>query len=88
MPVETNSSKTPWGFYQNIYDDNSIKTFFLKRIANDPDPNDAPFYDTLNIYAKSTGKMPKGLFLHTNDPDDLDALFRAIGKRIRLKLVR
>jgi hypothetical protein len=75
-------------FYQDIFDDTTLKTFLLKRMANDMGSTDPPFYDAGNPYAAQTANMPKGLFLHTDNAEDLDNLFQVIGKRIQLRLVK
>ncbi|OIO37891.1 MAG: hypothetical protein AUJ72_03735 [Candidatus Omnitrophica bacterium CG1_02_46_14] len=74
-------------FYQGIFDETKLKTFFLRRIANDISDDDIPFYDPQNT-SMPTDSSPKGIFLHTADVNDLNTLFNAVGKRIQLKLVK
>lgn len=73
--------------YQNQWDDDSIKTYFLRRIANDmlaTDPSFNPWLDAIN---QNTSAHPKGVFLQTKNDQDLDDLFQTIAKRIQLRLV-
>ncbi len=75
-------------FYQKIESDQSLKTFFLRRVANDVQPGDFPYDDDRNPYNTQLANLPKGIYLQTADSDDLNTLFTAVGRRIQLRLVK
>ncbi len=79
---------TNYAFYQDLWSDQSLKTFFLRRIANDIQPGDVPYVDVRNDYNALIANLPKGVYVHTANAGDLDALFTDIARRIQLRLVK
>ncbi len=78
--------------YQNPDFDHDLKSTFLKRMAVDScgvaDPMDPPFsrfptYDELFLKNVKTG-----MFVSTTDADELKQLFRVIGKKLKLALIK
>src|SRR3989338_4830257 len=69
--------------YQNILRDDLIKTYFLRRIANDVWPGDLAFTDITTDISRAT----KGKYLQTDNADDLEGLFQTIARRIQLRLI-
>lgn len=72
--------------YQNITDYQSIKSYLLKRIANDPAGEGDPDFPGSGLEWNSN--YPAGLYFQTPDPAELVELFQAVAKRIRLRLIR
>lgn len=72
--------------YQEIYNDRTLKTYLMKRVANDPAGDTDPcFKNPMNTV---TTNQPRGVFLRTKKAEDLDPLFQNIARRIQLRLVR
>ena len=69
--------------YQNVYDDNSIKSVLLSRLANSPG---APM-NAYSCCAYNSGWL-QGEYLQTPDPDELDELFQKIAKKIQMRLTK
>jgi Flp pilus assembly protein TadG len=70
--------------YQSITNYSNIKSYLLKRIANDPAGEGDPDFPGLPWNAN----YPAGLYFQTPDPADLVELFQAVAKRIRLRLIK
>ena len=72
--------------YQDIYNDRTLKTYLMKRVANDPAGAADPCFE--NPMGTVTTNQPRGVFLQTDDENDLNPLFQNIARRIQLRLVR
>ena len=72
-------------FYQEAWVDDSLKGFFLRRLANAALPTDPVFPHERET--THTASQPVGLYLHTEDINQIDDLFTTIAKRIQLRLV-
>jgi Flp pilus assembly protein TadG len=70
--------------YQSITNYSNIKSYLLKRIANDPAGVSDPQFPSL----PEDPSHPAGIYFQTPDPNDLVELFQAVAKRIRLRLLR
>ncbi len=69
--------------YQDVNDQEKIKSYFLRRLANAPEGvNDPPFP---NLPKDSS--HPVGIYFQTPAPSDLVNLFQAVARRIKLRLV-
>ena len=71
--------------YQNVTDIESIKTYFLRRIANDVKPGDPSF--VIDGYSPNMSSYPKGNFFLASDSSQLDEKFKDVAKKIKLRLV-
>jgi hypothetical protein len=75
--------------YQNVYDYQSIKEFFLRRIANDELPDQPPFIfldDNWHEWQEDTSAHPKGGYYPVENADSLNEVFLSIGRKIKLRL--
>ncbi len=69
--------------YQDAHAGALIKSYLLKRIANDPaGAEDPPF-----VKYPNSASHPAGLFFQTPDEDDLVSLFEAVALRLKLRLI-
>lgn len=69
--------------YQNIMDQTNIKSYFLRRIANDPVGAADPPFPGLPY----PNTRPAGKYLQTPDSSQLKGLFAQILQRIKVRLV-
>lgn len=72
-------------FYQEVWVDEMLKGFFLRRLANAAHPTDPVFPHEAET--THTASQSIGLYLNTVDMNQLDDLFTTIAKRIQLRLV-
>ncbi len=69
--------------YQNVNDHQKIKSYFLKRVANDPAGNNDPAFQNL----PNNSSHPAGIYFQTPNPADLVNIFQTVAKRIKLRLI-
>lgn len=70
--------------YQNINEDQEIKSYLLRRIANDPETASDPQFPGL----ANDPTHPVGAYFQTPDPNDLISLFETVALRIKLRLIQ
>ena len=69
--------------YQNVNDHQAIKSYFLKRVANDPTGKNDPAFPNL----PNNASHPAGIYFQTPNPADLVDIFQTVAKRIKLRLI-
>lgn len=69
--------------YQNINDHQSIKSYLLRRLANDPTGKNNPSFPNL----PKDASHPTGVYFQTPNPNDLVDIFQTVAKRIKLRLI-
>ncbi len=69
--------------YQDATDFNPIKSYLLRRIANDPGLEEDPSFPGL----ANPANHPRGIYLQTPDPDDLTELFQTVANKLKSRLV-
>ncbi|MBI4358036.1 MAG: VWA domain-containing protein [Candidatus Omnitrophica bacterium] len=72
--------------YQGVKDTHSLKPFFLRRLANDPASESDPVFGGTDPLIPNPNH-PKGIYLQTDNPNDLKNLFESIAERIKLRLI-
>ncbi len=69
--------------YQDVNDEQSLKSYFLRRVANDPaSRNDPPFPNLPN-----NPTHPAGIYFQTPNPNDLVDIFKTVARKIKLRLI-
>jgi hypothetical protein len=69
--------------YQNVDDSSNLKSYFMRRVANDPTSVSDPSFPGI----PSSPAYPKGIYLQTPDPDHLLGLFETVALRLKVRLV-
>ncbi len=69
--------------YQDVLDDQKIKSYFLRRVANDPAGKNDPVFPNL----PNNPAHPAGIYFQTPNPADLVGMFQTVAKRIKLRLI-
>ncbi|MDD5216979.1 MAG: VWA domain-containing protein [Candidatus Omnitrophica bacterium] len=69
--------------YQSVTNFNPIKSYFLRRLANDARTDPDPDFPNL----PNPANHPRGIYLQTPDPEDLEQLFRMVSTKLKSRLV-